>query len=309
MDIVYTQLSRYTQPAIIILGIIGALLNQILFFSRKKLRSSSCSLYFRALSLNDLSVLLIVILPQWLEDQFAINSETKSNWYCKLSVYLTYTLYALSPYFIVLACFDRLCTSSKNVRFRKLATIRVASYLIPCMTIIVFAAYCHVPILYQLISISTNSYCTVLDSDYYFKFAAFLLIFACLIPPLLMVIFCGMTMIHLRQQRRRIMPVNQTRSRQRDIQILKMLFIYVTSNIIFTVPFSLTFFLHIYYLRTASLSILIQLFTLLLNINYATSFYLYTLATPFYRNELFSLMKSIWQRIHRRYILNINQRA
>jgi hypothetical protein len=111
------------------------------------------------------------------------------------------------------------------------------------MIIIVFTTYCYIPIWFQVISISINSYCSVTDYDHLLKFAQIFLTFSSLIPPLLMVIFCSITIILLRQQRRRIMPVNQTRSRQRDIQLLKMLFIYVVSNIIFIGPFAITYFL------------------------------------------------------------------
>jgi hypothetical protein len=309
MSSLYVQLSRYTQPPIVVFGTIGALFNLVLFFNRKNLRSTSCSLYFRALSFNDLLVLYIIILPQWLRDQFQIDLTTKYDWCCRISLYLTFTLYAISPYCVVLACFDRLCTSSANARLRKIATIRVASFLIPIMIIIVFAAYCHVPIWYKLVTISTSSYCTVTDYDYHITFATFLLIFSCLAPPLLMLILCIITLMFLRQQRRRIMPVNQTRGRQRDNQLLKMLFIYVISNIICILPFSLTYFIQIYNVQNTSalVSILVQMFILLINVNYATSFYLYTLGTPFYRDELFNLVKIIWQRIRGRDIVIINQ--
>jgi hypothetical protein len=105
------------------------------------------------------------------------------------------------------------------------------------------------------------------------------------------------------------MPVNQTRGRQRDNQLLKMLFIYVISNIICILPFSLTYFIQIYNVQNTSalVSILVQMFILLINVNYATSFYLYTLGTPFYRDELFNLVKIIWQRIRGRDIVIINQ--
>ena len=121
-DSIYYQLSRYTQLPIIILGSIGAILNQILFFYRKPLRVTSCSSYFRALSINDLLVLYLYVLLQWLADQYGIDPTLKYNWYCKIKSFLTTSLYTLSPYLVVMACFDRLCTSSRNIRFRHLAT-------------------------------------------------------------------------------------------------------------------------------------------------------------------------------------------
>lgn len=65
--------------------------------------------------------------------------------------------------------------------------------------------------------------------------------FSCLITPLLMFILCSITLILLRQQRRRRMPVNQTRLHQHDNQLLKLLSIYVISNIVCILPFSLAY--------------------------------------------------------------------
>ena len=301
MDVVYTVLSRYTQPLIIVLGTIGALCNQMLFFSRKQLRSTSCSVYFRVLSLNDLLVLYIVILPQWLRDQFAIDPEREYNWYCKLSTYLTFTLYTLSPYILVLACFDRLCTSSTHPRLRQIASHRGASFLIPSMMVIVFVVYSHIFVGYQRSIFSNRPICTVTNYSYYIIFARALLVFFCFLPPLLMLLFCGLTVFFLRRHRRRIMPVNQQHQRQRDGQLLKMLFIYVISNIVCFVPFSMTFFLTVSRLVNSSAlsNALTSLFILWVNTNYCTSFYLYTLGTPLYRSELLSLIRISWQRIRR----------
>jgi len=134
------------QPSIIVLKTIGALFNLILFFSRKYLRSTSCSLHFRALLANDLFVVYIAILRQWLRDQFEIDLTTKYDWYCKISIYLTFTLYVRSLYCVVLACFDRLCTRSANAQFRKIATVLVSCFLMPSMIIIVYTVYFDVPV-------------------------------------------------------------------------------------------------------------------------------------------------------------------
>ncbi|CAF3373563.1 unnamed protein product [Rotaria sp. Silwood2] len=300
-DSIYYQLSRYTQPPIIILGTTGVIFNQILFYCRKPLRATSCSLYFRALSLNDLLVLYIYVLLQWLVDQYGFDPTKKYNWYCKTKTFVQTSLYTLSPYFVVLACFDRLCTSSTNVRLRRIATIRIASFLIPCMAIFVFAAYLHIPIWYALVSQSTISTCTVLNTLYIRVFAIFLVLFLGFTPPFLMIVLCLITLIFLRRQRHRIMPINQARLRQRDNQLLKMLFLYVASHLICTIPFSIVLIIIVYQLPTPSpkMTLLFRLFVLLFNINFSTSFYIYTLGTPLYRHELFSLIKNIYNRFHR----------
>lgn len=299
-DPIYFQFTRYSQPILIIMGTVGSVLNQILFCYRKPLRMSSCSLYFRALSLNDLLVLYTVVLPLWLDSQFGFDPSKRLNWYCKLKTYMNDSLYTLSPYFLVLGCFDRLCTSSTNVRLRRIATVKAASYLIVGMIVFVFTAYFHVPIGYQLARYSSISYCYSPDANYSKFISLFLLFFLCIIPPALMVILCSVTLIFLRQQRRRVMPVNQARLRQRDNQLLKMLFIYVIFNVVCTLPFAVTYVMLMFqqprYVPTHVL--LFRLFSLLLNVNFATSFYAYTLGTPFYRRELYNLINDLRNRVH-----------
>jgi hypothetical protein len=302
MESVYISLNRYVVPTLIILGTIGGVMNQLLFYFRKPLRATSCALYFRALSANDLLVLWFVILQQWIEIQFQLDATVKYDWYCKLDQYLTYIFYTLSPYFTVLACLDRLCTSSTNARLRKIATIRIASYLIPSLIILVFIGFPYLLVWSEIVSTPTGAFCAILDPKYSRLLVLSLLIFYSLIPPLLMIIFCSITVILLRQQRHRIMPVNQARLRHRDHQLIKMLFIYVTSNIICILPFSITFFLQTYYHNNPSplSDPLVQIFTILVTVAYTSSFYVYTLGTPYYRDELFNLLKTVWHRIHRR---------
>jgi len=310
-DAIYYQISRYTQPPLIILGTVGAIINQILFFYRKPLRATSCSLYFRALSANDFLVLYIYVLLQWLADQYEFDPTTKYNWYCKTKTFIQTSLYTLSPYLVVLACFDRLCTSSTNARLRRIASVRVASIIIPCAAIFVFITYFHIPVWYILVSSSSGSICTIINPVYDRIFAIFLVIYLGFLPPLLMMILCSATFVLLGQQRRRIMPVNQARLRQRDYQLLKMLFLYVASHLICTIPFSVVLLIVVYELpQPSDLSILLfRLFVLLFNVSFGASFYIYTLGTPFYRHELCCLINDIHNRIRRMIRSNNNQRV
>lgn len=289
-DRTYFEVTRYSQPALIVFGTVGAVLNQILFVYRKPLRKSSCSLYFRALSINDLLVIYTVILPLWLSNQFGIDPSRNHDWYCRLKTYTTDSLYTFSPYLVVLACFDRLCTSSTRPGLRRFATVRAASCIIPCAAFCIFTAYCHVPIWYKTAVVNNISYCYSPDANYSKFIGMYILFFLCIVPPTLMVFLCGITLALLRQQRRRIMPVNQVRLRQRDNQLLKMLFMYVAMNVVCTVPFAVTYVMLMFQQpRYVSLHVLLyRLFGLLMNVNFATSFYAYTLGTPLYRRELYN---------------------
>lgn len=294
---IYIQLSRYTQPLLIIFGTIGAVLNQILFHRRKLLKTASCSYYFRALSINDLLVLYVIVLTQWLNDQFNLDPTNQYQWYCKIRTYATYCLYTISPYCIVLVCMDRFCRASKHSHLRNIATLHRAHRIILITIIFISLVYIHIPFQYRLI----DSICIPLNLSYYRFLGYFLLIFYCVLPPILMSIFSTWTLISLHRRRERQKKKYQLRiivrrkhRHYRDYQLMKILFLYVTTNILCTLPFALLILLDVYrYHSNGQLMIYIKCAVLLCNLNHCTSFYIYTLGTPLYRRELLRLIRPI----------------
>ncbi|CAF2977560.1 unnamed protein product [Rotaria sp. Silwood2] len=238
---IYTQLSRYTQPILILFGTIGALLNQILFNRRKLIRTASCTVYWRVLSLNDLLVLYIIVLTQWFNDQFHIDPSINYLWYCKIRTYAIYCLYAISPYCIVLVCIDRLCRTSKYSSLRNIATPCKARKIILITIIIIFLVYFHIPLQFTI----HHSICYPLKFSYYRFLGYFLFFFYCLLPPILMSIFSSWTLILLHRHRQKQekkyqlkIILSHKRRYNRDYQLLKILFLYVATNIICTLPIS-----------------------------------------------------------------------
>jgi hypothetical protein len=296
----YIQLSFYSQPILIFFGTIGALFNQIIFRRRKFFRKASCSFYFRALSINDLFVLYFIVLTQWFNDQFHFDLRIKYIWYCKIRTYAMYCLYAISPYFLVLACFDRLCRTSKNIHLRKIATPAMARHLIPILVLFIMIIYGHILFQFNII----HSICRPLNMLYFQFLGYFLLIFYCLLPPILMSTFCCWTFFLLSRRRRKQQIRYRLRisssykyRRYRDYQLIKILFLYVTTNIMCTFPFAIAFLFNIYkFNANPQLSIWVKYAILLANFNYCSSFYVYTLGTPLYRRELLYLIKTFKRR-------------
>lgn len=297
----YIQLSFYIQPLLIFFGTIGALLNQILFRRRKLFRKSSCSLYFRILSINDLFVLYFLVFIQWLEEQYHFNPTNQLVWFCKIRTYAMYCLYAYSPYFLVLACFDRLCRSSKNTRLRHIATPTIARRIITIIIILIMIIYCHILFQFNI----NKSICIPLNMLYYQFLGFFVLIFYCLLPPILMSTFCIYTYILLYRRRKKqqngfklnIYSIHNNR-RYRNYQLIKILFLYVITNIICILPFAIAFLLNVYNFQSdLQLSVIVKCTVLLVNLNYCSSFYVYTLGTPLYRRELIILFKNFKNKI------------
>lgn len=292
----YIQISRYSQPMVVLFGTFGALFNQILFQRKKFLRTASCSLYLHALSFNDLLVLYFLVLPQWSHDQFHTDLTNKYSWLCKIHTYTTYCLYAISPYCIVLVCIDRFCRTSKHTRIRNFATRSHARRILFSAVVLICLIYIHILFSYRLM----NSICVPVNFSYYHFLGHFLFLFYCLLPPILMSIFSTWTFLLIRRRRRKhqrkynlriIRP--RKRHYHRDYQLIKMLVLYVTTNIICTLPFAILLLLHVYhYQSNSSIIIYIKYSVLLCNVNYSTSFYIYTLQTPIYRRELLVLFQS-----------------
>ncbi|CAF3551270.1 unnamed protein product, partial [Rotaria sp. Silwood2] len=152
----------------------------------------------RVLSFNDLLVLHIILLTQRLNDQFHIDLTMKYLWYCKIRTYATYRLYGISPYSIVLVCIDRLYRTSKYSSLRDIATPRIARKIV--ITIIpIFLFYFHILFQYNII----YSICHPLIFSYYHFLSYLLLVFYCLLPPILMSIFSSWTLILLHRHRQK----------------------------------------------------------------------------------------------------------
>ncbi|CAF1135632.1 unnamed protein product [Didymodactylos carnosus] len=296
---VYNAFSLYTQPLIIVLGTIGCVLN-IVILTQKPLCSSSCAFYFRCVSINDLFVIYFIALLQWLSDQYEIDPTTYSQFYCKTQNYFVFIFYTLGRYFTVLACADRFCTSSPNSRLRKVAKLQIAYYSTALTVIINLIVYSHVLLNYTIISVpsSFGSVCTPGSTmrDYQFS-ALFVLIYLCFLPPALMCLFCLLTIWNIIQQGQRVTSIGDTssiRRRKREQELVKMLFVFVITNLLFTLPYACVYLYVIYnpYLPI-EFRYTLNLCHLIVNFNSASSFYVYTMSTRGYRNEVLKMIEKV----------------
>ena len=144
-----------------------------------------------------------------------------------------------------MVCIDRFCRTSKHSYLRSFATLHTAHRIILITIILISLIYIHIPLQYTIV----HSICMPLNLSYYRFLGYFLLIFYCLLPPTLMSIFSTWTLIPLRRRRQKqqkkyqlriILP--RKRRHYRVYQLMKILFLYVTTNIICILPFSILVF-------------------------------------------------------------------
>ncbi|CAF4675471.1 unnamed protein product [Rotaria sp. Silwood2] len=101
----------------------------------------------------------IAVLNRLLIDGYSIDIGSSSMILCKLRVYTGYMALALSPYFFILACFDRYYFSSSLPVHRFWSSKKIAKRCIFGAIILAAILYVHMPIFFQTQPNGSNVIC------------------------------------------------------------------------------------------------------------------------------------------------------
>jgi len=298
----------------IILGTVGNLLNIILFKKRALWTLSPCIPFLLAASIANMIGIYSVVMLRMLIG-FKITPTFYSSVACKLQLYLYYTTFCISSWLMVACCVDRFFSSSRSAMIRNYSNMRMTSRIIGAIVIIILlvdsqALYCYEANQFSKLApcFPKNDVCNALDIILYFIFQA-------TGPPVFMLIFGIGTFIHIRQGRkirqqstntgeigtRKISSITKRNTRRNGQEILYMLTIQITLYLIFTMPF---FAIKIYSIipfstnrsdvQSSVLSLLLNIATLFSFTDKIFSFYIYTLSSKYYRQELIKLFTRCW---------------
>jgi hypothetical protein len=301
--------NTYCAPLEIIIGAFGNSFN-LLIFTRKALRRNSCTQYFIAGAFNNALVVYFLFVIDVFSNGYGIVVSTHSSLTCKITCYLSYLIYNLSPYLLVLASFDRFCCSSTSARLRLWAQVKVARRIIAVMLIIFTAIFTPLLITYDL-TVTNPPQCVSASQAFSTGWSFFELIFYALVPPFLMVLFSSLTLWNIRTQRRNIQPMGGTISsngrggkrphRRSDNALLRMLTFQVFAYIICcTMLCVMVTMVSVVSQPTSLMITLLNISFLPFYLSYCTSFYIYTLSAQLYRQEILAIVNQT-----RQYIRNI----
>lgn len=285
------NVSRYCLGILFILGTIGLTLNTIIF-TRQTFRTTSCILYFLALTMANYPIIYFVMPCQFFAEGFDLDPTQYSLSFCKLREYILTVSRSLSAWFIVLASFDRLMSSSHNIHRRQFCHIHIARLMILITIIFDFLFYLHIPILYvnhlpgQECDAPIGIYRIVNDCLYSLCYI--------IIPSILMLIFGLLTIYNGR--RRRIVPAFQSLYIiKRDRSLFLMLIFQFILFVCTTLPHAvgklyITISLngHIDYddFEDFSNDFFINTVQMISLINHSCQFYIFTLSSKLFRQEL-----------------------
>jgi hypothetical protein len=309
LNSIISALNDIIPPILLIAGTFGHLCN-LLIFSKRTQRTNPTSLCFLSSTITNLIALYFGMVVRYLQDVANINIVNTNLIMCKLRSFFLYLSLGLSNWYIILATIDRYLISSNNQNRRQLSTLKNAYRSIGLITIIFILSYCHILILYNILT----SVCYPLSGPYRVFNDSQLLIQFSLLPPILMTFFGLLTIRNIRLTHQRIANRTNTRIKQRDIQLSKMLLLQVIVTVVCSLPFAITQLTTTVTLtviksplRLAIENFASQIARHLAFLNCSISFYLYTLVGTQFRLELRQFINRFSMSICHRRILESNE--
>ncbi|CAF1272588.1 unnamed protein product [Adineta steineri] len=313
-----TFLLRYAGTLTVILGLIGNFLS-IIIFSRKALRSRSCSMYFLALNVSDICVLYGYIIECLLFYGYGIQLLSNS-FMCKTIIFLIYASTDISNYLLTLAAIDRCVLISYRTAHYRFCRKSVAKFLIGF--VIFLFSFINSHFLYGF-RVDQDGLClpTTIEYIYFYvhHYDTYIDIIKTVLIPFLIISICN-TFIIIRLTRKhntlsRTASTRRSRRRQeKDRQLTSFLLLTSILFIVLSLPSEINDFLRTNFTRQFQIQYACQLWTstiiliLLHQINHASHFYVYTLTGPIFRKEFKKFLCPYRQTLHKNDLCDYSRR-
>lgn len=290
------EIIRYSAMVYLGFGLTGNIFCCIMF-TRASYRHAVSTVYLLSFATYSIVYLLWSFFPL-LYSLYNPDLQTVSVSYCKVRQYFGHVISLQMRYAIVFASVDRFLITRPNVRIRALSSVRTARILV-CLTLVVSVLIAvHMPIMMEI----RNGAC-VMPGVYRLIYAIYQNIILSLAPPVLMTVFSLLTIHSLRRRQ----DIVQTRSKQRDRHLARMVVGEVVINVLSSIPFSanLLYGAATYYATNKSperleiesfCTFISQLCLFSLGV---TPFYLFILVSKAFRHEFANLLGHVGHKLLR----------
>ncbi|CAF0893554.1 unnamed protein product [Adineta steineri] len=306
LALVQLILTRYVLMICSILGIIGCFLN-FFVFSKKNLRTSSCSIYFKATSIFNLLVIVCCITPVIIATYSREDPALYISIVCKTRAYTTHAFLMMSRSTVALTCVDRFALCSSHAHIRRLSQRHIAIRLVIITTILWLVIPIHVLL---LTDVQVSGRCGG-SGVYQIVYSIYATIVTS-IPLVIMIMFSFWAIRSVQHSRARVFPIEghvdgnenlAMRMKKRDIQLIVILISEVVVYLLSTVWYPLdTMYLTI----TASIvktpdRVAIENFIRYLALNFfiflnsCSLFYVHLLASKRFRHECKELFLNLFK--------------
>jgi hypothetical protein len=230
------QVTIYLATPIFIIGIVGNILNIIIFLSLNTFRENSCAFYLTMMSIANIGQLLTGVLSRIMGTGFNIDLLSRSVFYCKFSWFCIQQFILTSFTCMCLATIDQYLATCSNPRWQQWSNIKMAHRLTGG---IIFIWLFHgIPYwIYFDLAISPVTYqlkCGITNSNFnLYNTYVFDTILTSIIPLCITIIFGSLCYRNVQQLAHRTVPLVR---REVEKQLSSMVFVHIIYNVIATVP-------------------------------------------------------------------------
>lgn len=237
------QICLYVGIPILILGIIGGIMNLIVFLSLKTFRQSSCAFFLTIMSAVNIGQLLTGLLSRIMISGFSTDWTENSVGYCKFRIACLQICALMSYTCLCFATIDQFMATSLHPRWQQLLNIKKA-YVLCISAGIVWILHSIPALVWFDLNFSTRTgrfSCTNVN-PYYQKYYTYVyvLILAGLLPMIINIFFGSLAYWNVRQIPYRAVPLVR---RELDKQLTGMVLTQVMFSVSVILPYVTILFL------------------------------------------------------------------
>jgi hypothetical protein len=230
MSLIYIaqQLTIYGGSVLLVFGIIGNAMNIWIFSSVRNYRTIPCTFYFLVVSIHNIIYILINLPIRIFSTAHSVDLTRNSLIWCKTQSFFIGYLGLTSFTCSCLTTVDQFLATSRSVYLRRFSNIRLAYRLV----LIVMIVWCFhaIPVLVFYNISPVTGKCGSTDPSYSFYLSMYILLFQCLIPVLIMVLFGYLTY-------RNIQMTRVLAEQHADRQLVRMILIQLVLVVISMTPY------------------------------------------------------------------------
>ncbi|CAF0934724.1 unnamed protein product [Rotaria sordida] len=307
------QMSIYFGIPMLIGGVLGGILNIIVFLSLQTFRQSSCAFYLTIMSIFNVGLLAAGLFSRIMISGFAIDWGQSSLFYCKFRLLLLTTFTLMSLVSICLATIDQYFATCSYPHLQQWCNFKLAYRLIIVFSFISTIHNIQYYLFYnQIQSPLTGKVSCIITNDIFSRYVSYWFNLVCIgfLPIIITVSFGSLAYYNVRQLTYRTLPLVR---RELDKQLTAMVLVQVAMSFFTLTPFNilsaLTLNKSIMNDQIAAVKIQASLTIgiLLYYLTFATPFYIYICVSERFRRQLIYVLFEIHLNRWRRPRIVINQ--
>ncbi|CAF1104004.1 unnamed protein product [Adineta steineri] len=309
------QITIYLGTFLIIIGVIGGILNIIIFLSLHTFRENSCAFYLLIMSFVNIGQLFSGQLSRTMISGYYIDWTLNSLFYCKFRWFFIQGFTIISFSCMCFATTDQYLSTSYNRRYQQWNSIKLACYL--CIIAFICAIAHGIPstIYYNhTISLTTNkTICTITNNIYqkYRTYVSFTVIAGAL-PVFISVLFGSLSYRNVQQLSYRQVPIIR---RELDKQLTRMVLVQDVYIFIAIVPYTIVLITETFVnvqnnpLGNAQLQFAESLTATIYYTFFSFPFYIYIIVSKRFRQQLIYVLSRIYNHFGKQLPIVNNQIA